>query len=73
MCERLIIRFFDRNKRLRGSLPSLSAMTAALHSEHEDSDFDDDSLDEPTEELEPDDPRWQLYEAVRTYYDPEGR
>jgi len=62
-----------RNKRLRGSLQSISAITAALQSENDDSDFDDDLLDEPMDEGESDDPRWQLYDTVRSFTDAEGR
>lgn len=53
-----------RNKRLRGSTQSLSAITAALQSEEEDSDLEDDTGDDSMEE-EPDNPRWHLYNAVR--------
>lgn len=62
-----------RNKRLRGSVQSLSAITAALQSEDDDSDLDDeqDTVDEPVDE-EPDNPRWQLYNAVRTCTNAQG-
>lgn len=58
---------YFRNKRLRGSVQSLSAITAALQSEDEESDLEDEQepVDEPVDE-EPDNPRWQLYNAVRT-------
>lgn len=45
-------------------------MTAALRSEDEDSDVDDE-VDDSMEE-EPDNPRWQLYNAIRTFTNPQG-
>lgn len=71
--------WFYRNKRQRGSMQSLSAITAALHSEDEDSDADadpeadnDDVPDEQNEEEDADNPRWQLYNMVRTYTNSQG-
>lgn len=60
-----------RNKRLRGSTQSLSAITAALQSEDDDSDLDEETGDDSLEE-EPDNPRWQLYNAVRTCTNAQG-
>lgn len=58
---------------MRGSSQSLSAITAALQSEDDDSDVDDeiDQVDDLDEE--PDNPRWQLYNAIRTYTNPQGK
>nr|CAD7444948.1 unnamed protein product [Timema bartmani] len=54
-----------RNKRLRG-VQSLSAITAALRDEDEESD-EGETMDEEVDDSEDtDNPRWQLYEAVKT-------
>ena len=64
--------FWYRNKRQRGSMQSLSAVTAALQSEDEESDGDDDAADEQVDDEDTDNPRWQLYNAVRTYTNSQG-
>lgn len=64
----------SRNKRLRGSMQSASAITAALLSEDEDDsdDLSDDPTEEQSYEGEADNPRWQLYNAVRTCTNAQG-
>lgn len=55
-----------RNKRLKGAVQSLSAITAALKSESENSSDGEEDAD--SEQLDdPENPRWQLYNAVRSY------
>lgn len=53
---------------MRGSQTSMSAVTAALQSEdEEDSDLDEDTVtDSQNNSDSPDNPRWQLYNAVRS-------
>lgn len=53
---------------MRGSQTSMSAVTAALHSEdEEDSDLDEDTVTDSQSNIDgPDNPRWQLYNAVRS-------
>lgn len=53
-----------RNKRLRG-IQSASAIAAALQDE-DDSDEDDD---DPSDDEESDNPRWQLYQSVKSMSD----
>ncbi|XP_065223085.1 protein polybromo-1 isoform X3 [Planococcus citri] len=65
------ISYSFRNKRLRGPSQSLSAITAALKSEDEDSDLEEEAGDDSIDE-EPDNPRWQLYNAVRTSTNAQG-
>ncbi|XP_025412250.1 protein polybromo-1 isoform X3 [Sipha flava] len=57
-----------RAKRMRGSQTSMSAVTAALQSEdEEDSDLDEDTVTDSQSNADgPDNPRWQLYNAVRS-------
>ncbi|VVC46090.1 Hypothetical protein CINCED_3A003697 [Cinara cedri] len=57
-----------RAKRMRGSQTSMSAVTAALQSEEEeDSDLDEDTVTDSQSSTDgPDNPRWQLYNAVRS-------
>ncbi|XP_050428093.1 protein polybromo-1 isoform X2 [Adelges cooleyi] len=57
-----------RAKRLRGGQTSMSAITAALQSEdEEDSDLDEDTVTDSQSIIDgPDNPRWQLYNAVRS-------
>lgn len=51
---------------MRGSQTSMSAVTAALQSEdEEDSDLDEDTVTDSNADG-PDNPRWQLYNAVRS-------
>uniref|UniRef100_A0A1B6CN38 Protein polybromo-1 n=1 Tax=Clastoptera arizonana TaxID=38151 RepID=A0A1B6CN38_9HEMI len=57
-----------RNKRLRGG-QSMSAITAALLDEDEDSD--DEIIDADAEDA--DNPRWQLYQAVKTASNAQGQ
>lgn len=63
-----------RNKRInRGTVQSASAITAALLSEdEEDSDLSDEHVEEAAYEGELDNPRWQLYNAVRTCTNAQG-
>ncbi|XP_063225388.1 protein polybromo-1 isoform X25 [Bacillus rossius redtenbacheri] len=58
-----------RNKRLRG-VQSLSAITAALRDEDEDSD--EGEMDEEPEIEDADNPRWQLFESVKNASSPAG-
>lgn len=58
----------SRNKRLRGG-QSLSAITAAL--KEDDDDSDDEMVDLNGEET--DNPKWQLYLAVKTASNAQGR
>jgi len=53
---------------MRGSQTSMSAVTAALQSEdEEDSDLDEDTVTDSQSHVDgPDNPRWQLYNAVRS-------
>jgi len=53
---------------MRGSQTSMSAVTAALQSEdEEDSDLDEDTVTDSQSNIDgPDNPRWQLYNAVRS-------
>jgi hypothetical protein len=53
---------------MRGSQTSMSAVTAALQSEdEEDSDLDEDTVTDSQSNADgPDNPRWQLYNAVRS-------
>jgi len=53
---------------MRGSQSSMSAVTAALQSEdEEDSDLDEDTVTDSQSNADgPDNPRWQLYNAVRS-------
>lgn len=53
---------------MRGSQTSMSAVTAALQSEdEEDSDLDEDTVTDSQSSTDgPDNPRWQLYNAVRS-------
>lgn len=57
----------SRNKRLRGG-QSLSAITAAL--KEDDDDSDDEMVDLNGEET--DNPKWQLYLAVKTASNAQG-
>lgn len=51
---------------MRGNQTSMSAVTAALQSEdEEDSDLDEDTVTDSNADG-PDNPRWQLYNAVRS-------
>ncbi|XP_063225354.1 protein polybromo-1 isoform X22 [Bacillus rossius redtenbacheri] len=59
----------SRNKRLRG-VQSLSAITAALRDEDEDSD--EGEMDEEPEIEDADNPRWQLFESVKNASSPAG-
>ncbi|XP_066994132.2 protein polybromo-1 isoform X3 [Anabrus simplex] len=58
-----------RNKRLRG-VQSLSAITAALHDEEEDSDEGGPMDEEDVEDA--DNPQWQLYECVKNTTNNQG-
>jgi len=53
---------------MRGGQTSMSAVTAALQSEdEEDSDLDEDTVTDSQSNADgPDNPRWQLYNAVRS-------
>jgi len=53
---------------MRGSQTSMSAVTAALQSEdEEDSDLDEDTVTDSQSHVDgPDNPRWQLYNSVRS-------
>jgi len=57
-----------RAKRMRGGQTSMSAVTAALQSEdEEDSELDEDTVTDSQSNADgPDNPRWQLYNAVRS-------
>ncbi|GFG36133.1 hypothetical protein Cfor_02751 [Coptotermes formosanus] len=59
-----------RNKRMRGG-QSLSAITAALRDEEEDSD-DGGPMDEDTALEDVDNPRWQLYETIKNTTNNQG-
>lgn len=59
-----------RNKRMRGG-QSLSAITAALRDEEEDSD-DGGPMDEDTAIEDVDNPRWQLYETIKNMTNNQG-
>lgn len=51
---------------MKGAVQSLSAITAALKSESENSSDGEEDAD--SEQLDdPENPRWQLYNAVRSY------
>lgn len=60
--------FLTRAKRMRGGQTSMSAVTAALQSEdEEDSELDEDTVTDSQSNADgPDNPRWQLYNAVRS-------
>lgn len=60
--------FVIRAKRMRGGQTSMSAITAALQSEdEEDSDLDEDTVTDSQSNTDgPNNPRWQLYNAVRS-------
>ncbi|XP_069679864.1 protein polybromo-1 isoform X4 [Periplaneta americana] len=59
-----------RNKRMRG-VQSLSAITAALRDEEEESD-DGGPMDEDTAVEDADNPRWQLFETVKNTTNNQG-
>ncbi|PNF18061.1 Protein polybromo-1 [Cryptotermes secundus] len=59
-----------RNKRMRG-VQSLSAITAALRDEEEESD-DGGPMDEDTALEDVDNPRWQLFETIKTTTNNQG-
>lgn len=61
---------YSRNKRMRGG-QSLSAITAALRDEEEDSD-DGGPMDEDTAIEDVDNPRWQLYETIKNMTNNQG-
>lgn len=60
---------------MRGSQTSMSAVTAALQSEdEEDSDLDEDTVTDSQSNADgPDNPRWQLYNAVRSANGSQGK
>lgn len=67
--------YINRAKRMRGSQTSMSAVTAALQSEdEEDSDLDEDTVTDSQSNADgPDNPRWQLYNAVRSATGSQGK
>lgn len=60
---------------MRGGQTSMSAVTAALQSEdEEDSDLDEDTVTDSQSHVDgPDNPRWQLYNAVRSATGSQGK